>query len=232
MKEFLRFRRMCPDAKAITVHALVNRFAVGSAMIDTGCLTAAFVSAGFARQARLEVIDIGKRTIQVATGDTRLVKEAARIHLDIDGHQETIWAYVLKGDDAYDMILGRPWMDKNDVRLAPKAKTVYIHSSGIWVRSTEEKRLPLDLREIGSKEFKIWMRRSKKASGSVGKHVVKLFSVSLKDIQKALTPKAYLAEDPGRSSLHTSTGNTRPSSGRKPTSWHRIVQGWITAYHC
>ena len=63
---------------------------------------------------------------------------AIQMQIDIDGHEEKIWAWELDGDDEYDLVLGRPWMDRNDVRLAPAKKSIFIHSTCTRVRSREE----------------------------------------------------------------------------------------------
>ncbi|KAF1935926.1 hypothetical protein EJ02DRAFT_294935, partial [Clathrospora elynae] len=48
---------------------------------------------------------------------------AVKLRIDIEGHEEIIWAYELKGDEQYDLILGRPWMDWHRVTLAPAKKS-------------------------------------------------------------------------------------------------------------
>ena len=37
--------------------------------------------------------------------------DAVKMRIDIEGHEESMWAYVLDGEKEYDLILGRPWMD-------------------------------------------------------------------------------------------------------------------------
>jgi hypothetical protein len=51
-----------------------------------------------------------------------------KLKLDMSGHVETSFAYVLDSED-YDMILSRPWMDCFDVTIAPAKKSIFIHSS-------------------------------------------------------------------------------------------------------
>ncbi|KAF1934676.1 hypothetical protein EJ02DRAFT_304845, partial [Clathrospora elynae] len=48
---------------------------------------------------------------------------AVKLRIDIEGYEETIWAYELKGDKQYDLILGRPWMNRHHVTLAPAKKS-------------------------------------------------------------------------------------------------------------
>jgi hypothetical protein len=110
------------------------------------------------------------------------VTEVVRLRLDIEGHEEIMWAYVVD-DDAYDLILGRPWMDRNSVRLAFAKKSIYISSSRTRVRSKEGRRPPAPLRQINATAFMAWKNRSRSSPG------IKVFAASLADIQKALQPK-------------------------------------------
>jgi hypothetical protein len=194
MDDFLKFRRRWPDGKPITVHALVDKTTFGSAMIDSGCLTFAFVSSTFARRARLERLEIGRRSIDTATGPGEIT-QAVRLHLDIEGHQEYLWAYVLKGSQEYDILLGRPWMDKHCVRLKSSRKSIYLGGrsgkGGMEVKSKEGKAPPLDLVEITAAHYLAYGRRSKRKGRE--SEAIQLFSASLKDIQKALECRS--AED-------------------------------------
>ena len=187
MKDFLKFRRRWPDGKPITVHALVDKATFGSAMIDSGCLTFAFVSSAFARRARLKKLEIGRRSIDTATGPGEIT-QAVRLHLDVEGHQEYLWAYVLKGSQEYDMLLGRPWMDKHLVRLESNKKSIYLRGrngkGGMEVKSKEGKAPPLDLVEITAAHYLAYALRSKRKGRQA--EAIQLFSASLAEIQKAL----------------------------------------------
>jgi hypothetical protein len=48
-----------------------------------------------------------------------LIDEVAVIQLDVGGHQERVFLYNVPRLAKYDMILGLPWMKKNDVRISP-----------------------------------------------------------------------------------------------------------------
>ncbi|XPS94913.1 hypothetical protein M3J09_004211 [Ascochyta lentis] len=103
--------------------------------------------------------------------------------IDIDGHRETLWAYVLDGEREYDLILGRPWMDKNEVTIAPAKKSLFIHSSRTRVRSREGAR-PNQLPKPVSPELYQALRKRSKTDRNI-----ELFSASMADIQKALKKK-------------------------------------------
>ena len=63
--------------------------------------------------------------------------DAVKMRIDIEGHEESMWAYVLDGEREYDLILGRPWMDRQRVSIAPAKKSVYIHATQTQVQSKE-----------------------------------------------------------------------------------------------
>ncbi|XPS95993.1 hypothetical protein M3J09_005273 [Ascochyta lentis] len=103
--------------------------------------------------------------------------------IDIDGHRETLWAYVLDGEREYDLILGRPWMDKNEVTIAPAKKSLFIYSSRTRVRSREGA-CPNQLPKPVSPELYQALRKRSKTDRNI-----ELFSASMADIQKALKKK-------------------------------------------
>jgi len=165
----------------MTIHTLVDGIAYASTLIDTGCLTYSIVSSSFTRRNNLTRVKVNRRTVTGIGGETTAVDMAVKLQIDIDGHQEAIWAYEIPGDDEYDLILGRPWMERNKVTIAPAKKSIFIHSSGTRVRSREGKE-PL-IRQINAAAFMAWTRRSKTDKS------IKIYAFSMADIQKALTSK-------------------------------------------
>ena len=57
--------------------------------------------------------------------------------MDIDERRERIWGYVIKGL-AYDVILGIPWMEANDVVYLAK-KRAFRFGRKKWSHSPREK---------------------------------------------------------------------------------------------
>ena len=145
-----------------------------------------FVSSRFARRSELKRTSLSyPRRIIGIQGKESSVQEMAEMEIDIEGHVEKLWLYVAEGEREYDIILGLPWMKKNDVTLALRKKSLFIRSSNTRVKSKEGKRPPPP-RGIGANEFMSWVR-NKRSSGST-----RTFSASLQDIQKALAPKVQL----------------------------------------
>lgn len=87
---------------------------------------------------------------------------AVRLKLYIDGHEEKIWAYDLDGDDEYDLVMGRPWMTRNVVTVAPAKTSIFIHSSRTRKRSRGGKKLVLVLRVINAAAHLSILKRSRK----------------------------------------------------------------------
>lgn len=110
----------------------------------------------------------------------------AKLRLDIDGHEETMWAYVLEREREYDLILGRPWTDRHNVTIAPAKKSIFIHSTRTRVRSKEGLKPENAPRCVSPELYHALRKRSKKDP------TIEIFSASMADIQKALRKKESL----------------------------------------
>ena len=130
----------------------------------------------------LDVSSIQPRPLeQVTTTKNRpMIPQIAVFIADIDGMEEKIVACVILGQ-IDNIILGKGWMKRYDVSIRPAKGHVYIRKPfKIIVKSraiTSE-----SIEEICSKTI-----QALQASNEV----VQIFSVSLADIQKALTWKEY-----------------------------------------
>lgn len=65
------------------------------------------------------------------------INEVARFSFKLHRYEETTYVYVMNLSSDRDVYLGRGWMDHRDVSIAPAKKSIFIHSKGIRVRSTE-----------------------------------------------------------------------------------------------
>jgi transposase InsO family protein len=128
---------------------------------------------------RTEAKGIGKGTVAVDS--------FVSFDMDIDGHKEHVFAYVLEDIMGYDVILGRPWMDLQDVVMETRRKRLFIRSSGVRVRaSSAYRKARMDIRQIGAAAFSMYGRAHKKKDTG---RVIEMFSASMADIEKALRPK-------------------------------------------
>ena len=114
------------------------------------------------------------------------IKEIVRLDIDLDGHKNKgVYMYVLNETLSYDMMLGLPWMQENDVRLEAKGKRMYIRKTQVRVRQ-EPKETTLDCYSISAAAYDLWMNKAKKEKN---KGAVQCFAASMADIEKALAPK-------------------------------------------
>jgi hypothetical protein len=105
--------------------------------------------------------------------------------IDIDGHREDIFCYVVPRLASYDMILGLPWMRKQDVQLNAKASECKIMSSNALVRNRA--RIPdatINCVEVSAVAFNSIVRRKKTRND------IEVFSVTMADINKALAVRS------------------------------------------
>ena len=175
------------SSNGVTVETLVNKHTFASTLIDTGNLTFALISPQLVKHAGLQCIRISPRTLEGVNKESGTIQEVARLAIDIEGYQDTIWGYVSPSHPGYDLILGRPWMNKRQVTIAPSKKSIYIHSSQQRLRliSTEDRPIPRNAmtRQINAAAYSSYLRRAKKDK------TIQVFAASLKDIEKALAPR-------------------------------------------
>jgi hypothetical protein len=177
------------NGKAISVHALVNCTTFASTMIDSGCLANAFVTPSLVKKAGLQCIDIEPRILKGVTGQGKIT-QVAKYNADIEGFKDSGWAYVANDGLGFDMIFGRPWMDRLQVSIASAKRCIYIHTTGqrIKIQSKEGEAVPTirghqPLRGISAAAYAHHLKAAR-----AGK--VQVFAASLADINKALEPKS------------------------------------------
>ena len=175
------------QSKAIVVNALVNLERYATTIINSSNLIFAIISPIFAKKARLQCIRIAPRKIVGIEGSGQ-INYVARFKFDIDGYQDYGWGYVTNQHPGFDIILGRPWMNKRKVTLAPHQPSLYVHSTGqrirLQARNGSPKQDGLKPQEISAAAYALLVKHAKKDS------TIQVFAASLADIQKALAPKA------------------------------------------
>jgi hypothetical protein len=183
--ELEAFWEKWPDGKPITVDVIVNNVAVANALINTDSAASCFFPSKFVKKNDLKRIRLpeGRKAIRGVGNLTTWVTSMVKLKLDMSGHVENCFAYVLDSED-YDMILGRPWMDCSDVTIAPAKKSIFIHGTQTRTRSREGKRAIEKLRLLDAAAYSTLIKRSKKDS------LVDLFAASLADIEKAVKTKS------------------------------------------
>ncbi|KAL5594252.1 uncharacterized protein BROUX77_006207 [Berkeleyomyces rouxiae] len=178
------------------IETFVNNFFYCDALLDTGCLVTSAFDEGLVKRRGLQRIPVKRRELLLAENDTkkRWISEIAVCDIDIDGRKERVYGYVIP-NLAYDMILGKPWMEKNDVVYSAKERMITFKDQGDR----------LIVREKGWREahagapkasmvmaavFAAEIRRGRKS-----KQKLQVFSASIQDINKALEVKARLTRE-------------------------------------
>ena len=164
------------------IDILINSITSTRALCDSGCQCFATVSEQFVKERGLDMLSIQPRSLeQVTTTKNRLmIRQIAVFITDIDEMEEKIVAYVIPRH-IDNIILGKGWMERPDVSIRPAKGQVCIQKPfKIIVKS----------RAITSESIEEICVKTIQAL-QASNEVVQIFSVSLADIQKALTWKEY-----------------------------------------
>lgn len=183
-----KFRKTM-DGAPFLMATLINNECFAKTLADTGCLSYGLISHSFATKLDLQRIPI---LPQRMTGFDAITKdrviEVARVSMDIDGHKENAFLYVVPRMATYDIILGLPWFKKRDVRLNALRSEMEIRSSGTQVRNRAKAKDYVyddddyDMAAISAASFHSIARGKQRKS-------MEVFSASLTDINKALAQK-------------------------------------------
>ena len=177
------------DKPGFYVNIGINGVRYTRAFIDSGCLCYMSVSERFADQLRLPRIKIPPRGLQqFATEAPEAIKEVGYASIDIDGHKEArVFFYIIPGQYD-DVVLGLPWAERQDVQLYPQRGELEIGTTGTTVkrRDPEEEDEEADIREITAAGTMALIRRGRRRKTDK----TRVFSASLRDIDKALRTKA------------------------------------------
>ena len=115
------------SSNRITVETLVNQRSFATTLIDTGNLAFSLISPRLVKSASLQCVQITPRTLEGVTEESGTISEAARLTININGYKDTIWGYVSPTYPGYNILLGRPWMNKRRVIIALSKKSFYVH---------------------------------------------------------------------------------------------------------
>jgi hypothetical protein len=167
--------------------AIVNGVANARTLADTGCGTYSAVSYSYAVKHRLQRMPIKPRTIRGYDGTPCMISEIARYSIWMDGHEQTMWSYVLPKIDGSHIVLGLPWMVDQKVLPCPHRSQLIFVDSGITVTSDEANRTKINMKQISANAFQMWRRVQKRGK----RGTIQIFAASMKDIDKALRHKTY-----------------------------------------
>jgi predicted aspartyl protease len=137
------------DGDPFYVNFGINGNHYTKALVDSGCLCFSTISLSLANHLRLPRISITPRDLaQVNVTVKGAIREVAYADTDIDGHKlNRVFFYVIP-DQEDDVILGRPWMDAEEVTISPSRGELTIGTSGLIVKERsqgESPTLPIEL---------------------------------------------------------------------------------------
>ena len=185
LEEWNTFRKdVKVERQEFIVSALVDNCTCRT-LIDTGCTTYGMVSEQFVQKHQLERVSIPPREVDNYTGETdNLITEVARFSLDVGGiGQPVAWAYIApRLSPGTDLILGLSWMEHQQAYIDPNGPKLCF-KNGVVVNRMESQP-QMDIQPIGANAFALWNRQKRKDNR------IQVFAASMKDIEKALQPKA------------------------------------------
>ncbi|XP_044717451.1 uncharacterized protein HRG_08959 [Hirsutella rhossiliensis] len=114
-------------------HVRVNGTDFVPSLVDYGCLCYGAVSKRTFHSLQLPHIRVQPRILENAAGDGKEVKidKITYVSIDLDGHQQhRVFMYVID-DLNWDMILGKRWMEDQDVHIHAKEGYLEIGSNGV-----------------------------------------------------------------------------------------------------
>ncbi|KAM4065546.1 reverse transcriptase (RNA-dependent DNA polymerase) [Hirsutella rhossiliensis] len=129
------------DGEPFIADVRVNGTDFVPSLVDYGCLCYGAVSKRTFHSLQLPHIRVQPRILENAAGDGKEVKidKITYVSIDLDGHQQhRVFMYVID-DLNWDMILGKRWMEDQDVHIHAKEGYLEIGSNGVqyhkWSRA-------------------------------------------------------------------------------------------------
>jgi len=183
------------DSTPFLIEGLVNYSVITDTFLDNGCLSTCALREGFVLKHNLKRIKIKPRRLKLAKddSDTYQITEVAEFILDLEGRSQRLVGYVVD-DLAYDVILGKPWMEQNDVVYHAKARRIVFQDTLQEIREkgwseAAQYAQQREARFAIASLMSAWAKRAKGASYQV----TKIFTTTMADINRALAPKTRLS---------------------------------------
>ncbi|KJZ69971.1 hypothetical protein HIM_10642 [Hirsutella minnesotensis 3608] len=177
------------DCEGLYVNFGINREYFTTAFVDCGCLCYGTISERLAHKLHLPRIPIKPRALeQVNTFSPAAIRAVTYFDFDIDGYQKKRAFFYVVRDQTDPVLLGKKWLNQEDVTLRSSQNLLHIITYDHWVKGRDPKEEErCNIRGQAAFVFAGMVRRARKF-----KHRndgVRIFSASLVDIEKALTPR-------------------------------------------
>ena len=179
------------NSESATIQARVNNRIV-TALIDSGSDCYAVVDESLVRRLRIPLVDTRQRRLNSFAEETGnlATKGVAVMDLELGGHLERIYAYVVPGlgEEIY---LGKPWFEANRIVYDAAQHRISHGRAGIDLRLTGQKE-PLNISQIRTAKLvtaAVFGAECRRLRKSREEEAYSLRAISLADIEKALQPK-------------------------------------------
>jgi hypothetical protein len=166
-------------------------------LVDSGCLCYSAISERLFQSLRLPSLRITPRRLEGAAGNNAesdtILDTVSYASTDIDGYQQKrVFFYVVPGL-AYDLILGKPWLEDADVTLSARegCLDIGVSNTRVWNRrKTSHKPPQLKITQVMAAAFMADVRRTRRENKKDGINIdAGVYAVSIADIDKALKQK-------------------------------------------
>ena len=105
-------------------------------------------------ESNCEQVTIRPRRLEQVVGEAATkIDKIARLSIDVDGHHEDVWGYVIPGQSE-DLILGKGWLARHDASIRPAREEVIIRRPWTGVLKTRDVRK--DVNEISVAAFRAY----------------------------------------------------------------------------
>ena len=123
------------DSSPFIIDAVIDVALPTGVFVDSGCLSYCVVNASFARKRSLKRFSVPPRQLQLAAGEAPkpTIREVVEFDLDIDGWTKRTVGYVIP-DLMFTVILGKPWLEMNDVVYYAKDRKLEAGVTGQVIR--------------------------------------------------------------------------------------------------
>ena len=134
----------------ITIDMLLNRVSYTHILVDLRCLCFGMMTKKTVKQNKLKQFPVSSWQVIGVMGKSGTINEITKAHIDINEHTEICYFYIKNNNLKYNLIFDRLWLNRNDVQVIVKEKTIYFSFTSLYVKSTEGqlKKITLNIHEI------------------------------------------------------------------------------------
>lgn len=178
------------------VTTYLNSFVSAKTLIDGGCMTFGLISSKLVDRFQLPRLPCSDYQL---TGFASTMKKRANevtcAYLDVGGvHEQKAFFFIVPHLDNYDLILGRPWMQRHHVLEDHPADILTFQEAGVTIANEWQRDLPseIDCKPVGAAAFARLAARTAKIQKTPPEADAAVFAVSLSDIEKALEVRKHV----------------------------------------